>query len=244
MALSSEPRKVVIVGAGDHGRGTLDILKACNRERLQYDVVGFVDDDPVLRSTRVGTHDVLGSVEWLSNNYTADLDLILGIANCGVKKRLAARLDGARFMCAIHPSATLGSDVVICDGVIIGAGVVIAYSTAIGRHVTLNLNATVGHDCRVGDYSTIAPGANVAGRVTIGEGAEISLNATVVRGLTVGEWSVLGPGAVAIKDVPSSQTWFGNPARQMPRPSTVGDVERVQHRQSESPVESSLSTSR
>jgi sugar O-acyltransferase (sialic acid O-acetyltransferase NeuD family) len=214
----SSTEKVVIIGAGDHGRGTLEILKAQHRQSSNLDVVGFLDDSVAKYSHTVGGLPVLGTVEWIESNHNPEVKYVLGIADCGAKRALANRLAkiGVEFVSAIHPTAVLGGGVKVMAGSIIGAGVVVAYDTLIEEHTTVNLNATIGHDCVVGRFSTVAPGANVAGRVRIAEGCDIGPNATLVKGINLGAWSWIGPGSVVLKTAAPSARLFGNPARMMP----------------------------
>ena len=214
--MSAEP--LIIIGAGDHGRGTLEIVRACNARSARWDVLGFLDDAPARRGTSVGGVRVLGGLDWIAEHGRPDARYVLAIADCRSKKAIADRLAPYALVYAdvVHPSVELSQGVTLGGGNILGAGVVIAYDTAIDAHVTVNLNATIGHDCRLGRFSTIAPGANVAGRVTIGEGCDLGPNATVGKGRTIGDWSFAGPGAVVIKDVLPQQRVFGNPARVMP----------------------------
>ncbi len=215
-------RRVVLVGAGGHGRGTLEILRARLAAGLPCpEPVAFVDDDPARVGTDVGGLPVLGPVDRLLEMADdGETGAILAIASAAAKRVLASRIEaaGIPWVSAVHPSAILGAGTSVGAGAIIGAGVVVAYDTRIGRHVTVNLNATVGHDCVLGDYSTIAPGVNVTGNVTIGEGVEIQTNATLVPGISVGNGARVGPGSVVLRDVPAGELVFGNPARKMPRP--------------------------
>lgn len=216
--------RLVLVGAGDHGRGTLEIVRARLAAGLDApEPLGFVDDDAARHGATVGGLPVFGGSDWLiaeaaAAGSAAPLLALLALSTPQAKRALDRRLGaaGVRFASAVHPSAILGAGTTVGDGAVVGAGVVVAYDTAIGRHATINLNATVGHDCLVGDYATIAPGVNVTGRVTLGEGVLIQTNATVVPGLTLGAWARIGPGAVVLKEVPPGEFWFGNPARRMP----------------------------
>lgn len=212
--------RVILVGAGDHGRGVLEILLARREAGLPApEPVGFVDDEPARHGTRPGGVPVLGPVDLLLSRREPDLGIVLAIASAEAKRLLAGRLEpaGLPYVTIAHPSAILGRGTRLEPGAIVGAGVVVAYDTWVGPHTTINLNATVGHDCRIGEFATIAPGVNVTGRVTIGAGAEVQTNATIIPGVSIGEAARVGPGSVVLRDVPPGVAVFGSPARVMPR---------------------------
>lgn len=213
--------RVVLVGAGDHGRGTLEILRARATQGLPTpEVIGFVDDSPRYHGTEVRGLPVLGQSRWLVEHASEGVGAILALAEASAKRMLAERFAGSgiSFATAVHPSAILGAGTTAEPGAIIGAGVVIAFDTRIGRHTTINLGCTIGHDCVIGDFSTIAPGVNVTGRVIIGEGVQVQTNATIVPGVRIGDGARVGPGAVVLRDVGEHEFVFGNPARRMPAP--------------------------
>jgi sugar O-acyltransferase (sialic acid O-acetyltransferase NeuD family) len=209
---------LIIIGAGDHGRGTLEIVRACNAVSPTFRVLGYLDDAPSKRDVVVDGLPVLGGLGWLDTHHRSDLQYVLALADCLGKQRIASRLEpfALRFASIVHPSVIFSSGVRVGEGATIGAGSVIAHDTRIGVHTTINLNSTIGHDCVVGRFATVAPGANIAGRVDVGEGTEVGLNASVGRGIRIGDWTVIGPGAVVLKDVAARQRVFGNPGRLVP----------------------------
>lgn len=214
---------LILVGAGAHGRGTLEILKARRAAGLAGpSCLGFVDDDPGRHGTQVDGLPVYGPLQWLIERAGERPLVILALASARAKQALAARLDavGVQWAQAIHPSTQAASGVTFGAGAIVNAGVCLAFDTLIGHHTTLNLGATVGHDCVVGDYSTIAPGVNIAGRVMIDEGVEVQTNATIVPGVRLGAWCRIGPGSVVLRDVTEGDVVFGNPARRVPPTET------------------------
>jgi sugar O-acyltransferase (sialic acid O-acetyltransferase NeuD family) len=207
--------KVVIIGAGDHGRSALEIFCEASRHGAAFDVLGFVDDASAKQGTKVGGLPVLGALSWIRERHRPEVGYVIAIADTRVKQVIAERLQpwALTFVSVVHPAAFVGSGVYVAPGALINAGVAIAYDTVIGEHTTVNLNATIGHDCILGRFSTVAPGANIGGRVRIEEGCDVGMNATVGKGLHLGEWSSIGPGTVVIRSVAARQHVFGNPAR-------------------------------
>jgi sugar O-acyltransferase (sialic acid O-acetyltransferase NeuD family) len=222
---------IVIIGAGDHGRGALEIFREASRYGGHYDVLGFVDDAMSKQGTAVGGLPVLGGLSWITDRVRQRLSYVIAIADTRAKQTIADRLRpfGLTYVSVVHPSAFIGSGVRLAPGALINAGVIIAYDTVIGEHTTINLNATVGHDCIVGRFSTVAPGANIAGKVHIDEGCDVGMNATVSKGLRVGEWSSIGPGTVVIRSVEPRQHVFGNPARVVAPVSSGATMSQVRH---------------
>lgn len=216
-------RKVVIIGAGDHGRSALEILREGSHTGVRREVIGFLDDAPEKEGGRVDGYPVLGGIDWIRDSDRSSLGFVIAIAHPHSKRRIVQQVEayGLSFISVVHPSVILAGGVLIEPGALVNAGVVVAYETTIEAHSTVNLNATVGHNCRLGRYSTIAPGANIAGRVTVGQGCDVGMNASVAKGVTLGDWSSIGIGSVVIRDVAAGQQVFGNPARAIVSPVHV-----------------------
>lgn len=206
-------KPLVIIGAGGHGRELLDIVQAMNDEDPVYEFLGFLDDTGGVEAVlaRRGT-EVLGGISDLES---IEAEFLIGIGSGQDRRAIAERAGswGRHAAIAIHPAATLGSDVSLGEGCVIAAGARLTTNVRLGRHVHLNTNSTVAHDCRLGDYVTVAPGANVAGRAIIGEGVFIGAGAVVRDRVVIGAGSTVGAGAVAVKDVSESVTVIGVPAR-------------------------------
>jgi UDP-perosamine 4-acetyltransferase len=84
----------------------------------------------------------------------------------------------------------------------------------LGPAVLVNTAAVVEHDCRVGAGSHLAPGSVLLGHASVGRTVLVGARATVLVGVTLGDAARLGAGAVAVQDLPGSDTYVGVPARQ------------------------------
>lgn len=201
--------RLVIVGAGGHGRDVLDAADVDGR----YEVLGLVDDGELDQAVLLRRHArFLGPVEILK---VLDAVYVLAVGSGSTRRRLDHRLSGwgRAAGVVVHPSVTFGADVVVHPGLVALAGARVTNHVWLGRHVHLNLNATAAHDVRLGDYATLNPGANVNGDATIGEEATIGSNASVNQGRRVGSATFVGAGAVVVQDLAPGLTAVGVPAR-------------------------------
>ncbi len=204
--------KVVVMGAGGHGRVVLDILQ----HDPQYDVVGFVDSDKSLQGKKMDGVLVLGDTSAISKlRHDGVEGAIVGIGDNRTREEFARKFREAGFTLvnATHPRASIARSVVLGRGVVIASGAIIAAHARIGDCAIVNTGAIVEHECVVGEAVHIGPGVKVAGRTTIKKGAQIGIGATVIQNLVIGEYATIGAGSVVLQNVPDNATVVGVPGR-------------------------------
>lgn len=207
--------RLVVIGAGGFGREVLDVAIAMNKEASLWEVLGVVDDAPSrVNLERLAASGLvhLGNVQDIPTGaYVA-----IGVGSPTVRHRLHAILaaQGREFATLIHPSAVLGSEVRMCAGGVICAGVSVGTNVTIGRQVHLNPHAVIGHDTIVGNHVSINPSATVSGDCIIGDEVLIGAGAVVLNQVDVGRGAVIGAAACVIENVPTGVTVVGVPARQ------------------------------
>jgi sugar O-acyltransferase (sialic acid O-acetyltransferase NeuD family) len=219
-----QPRRLVIVGAGGHGRETLDVVEAINAHAVAqgvvvpYEFVGFVADDADAEVLARRGASLLGSIEWLASAEAEDASYTIAIGSSDVRARVAAAIDALQPLAElagplVHPLASVGNDVELGNGVILAAGARVTTNVRVGAHSHLNVNAVVSHDCRVGSFVTCSPGVLVNGTCTLEDGVFLGTGAIVTPGRRIGSGAVIGAGAVVLGDVPAGVTAVGVPAR-------------------------------
>jgi sugar O-acyltransferase (sialic acid O-acetyltransferase NeuD family) len=208
---------VAVVGAGDHGRVVLELLRAAGE-----DPIGFVEPgsaEPTLERLVDGLR-VIGDLrvtDWLAPGTR----FVVALGDNAARRDAFDRcLDlGLQPAMAIHPAATLLAGARVEPGATVCAGAVIGVAAWVGPNAIVNTSATIDHDNRIGAHATVAPGAHLAGRVSVGEGAYIGIGASVREGSRIGDWALVAGGAMVIDDVAAGARVAGVPARPMAEPT-------------------------
>lgn len=203
-------RDLVIVGAGGHGRETLDLVESVNAHSPRWRFLGFVDDEP--EPDLLGEHAMLGTVSLLRE---LEASYVIAVGSPDVRAELDQQLSTWRQPAAklVHSAATMGSRVTVGDGVLLAAGARVTTNVVLGRHVHLNVNSVVSHDCVVGAHSSLSPGVHLNGAVVIGERVLLGAGAIVLPQVRIGDGATVGAGAVVTEDVDDGCTVVGVPAR-------------------------------
>ncbi|MBN1844862.1 MAG: acetyltransferase [Sedimentisphaerales bacterium] len=203
--------KIIIVGAGGHGRVVLDILK----RNHQFEVKGFLDSDPALHRNRIDGVEVLGDLSLIPRFGALGISgAVIAIGDNRIRQMYAETLEraGIGLVSAIHPWASIADTARIGKNVVICAGVNVCAHTCIEDSVILNTGCIIDHESHIGPAAHICPGVRMAGHVSINPAAFVGIGATVIQNVTIGEAAVVGAGAVVIKDVPAYTTVVGVPA--------------------------------
>lgn len=202
--------RLVIVGAGGHGREALAVAHAANRLRDRWSTIGLVDDGPV-DPELVDDALLLGSTDFVIDNGD---EHVIALGDPAVRRRIARHIgEAAPAVSLVDPSAWVGDDVDLDDGAMLYPGSVCTTNVRIGFHTHLNCGVIVSHDCRVGDFVSLSPGVKLNGAVTVGDGAFLGTGAIVLPGRSIGQGAVVGAGAVVTEDVDPGATVVGVPAR-------------------------------
>ena len=201
--------RVLIPGAGDHGRALADVATEAG-----WIVAGFTECEG-----GGGSSDVIGSdgdVAALARAGRIDA-AIVGVGNT----RLARRVElyelihelGLAAPALVHPRAVLSSSCRVADGSVVFAGSVLGTGVEVGANGVCYSGLIVEHGCRIADHAYLSPGVILSGQVTVEPEAFLGAGAVVVPGITIGKGAVVAAGAVVVRDVPAGETVVGVPAR-------------------------------
>ena len=196
-------RKLAVIGASGHGKVVADIAK-----KNGYNEIIFLDDDEYIHEC--GGFPVIGKS---CEAGMIEADIIVGIGNADIRKRIQESIPDEKLTTLIHPDAVIAEDVVIGSGTVVMAGAVINTGARIGKGCIINTSSSVDHDCNVGDYVHIAVGAHLCGTVSVGNGTWVGAGVTVSNNVSICSNCMIGVGAVIVKNIDLAGTYIGVPAR-------------------------------
>ena len=201
-----EKVKIVIIGAGGHGKVVSDIVRA----EAKHELLGFIDDNPELK--QVEGIPVLGNLEEIKNIEAEAAVIAIGDnkVRAEIFEKVKSQLE---FPNITHPTSIIAKGVKLGKGNVIAAGAIIAPGTTIGNNTIINHSASVDHDNIMEDYANISPGCHTSGNVKLKKGAFLGTGTIIIPKIEIGENSIIGAGAVVIKDIPANVTAVGSPAK-------------------------------
>ena len=117
------------------------------------------------------------------------------------------------------------SGVKIGKSVFVGAGSVvnrgIFESTEIGDHSVIGSSVSIGHNCLIGDKVWISSSSVLGGSCVIEDLVSIAAGVTIKNGLVLRKGASVGLGSVLTKSVGERESFFGTPAKKLPRAINV-----------------------
>lgn len=206
MKCGIEGKKLLIIGAGGHGKVAVDIALKMN----EWEKVYFLDDDKSITSS-IGI-DVIGRIND-AYKYIHEYEFFVAVGNNNVREQILNNLEklGANIATLVHPQVSIGSMVEIGVGTSLMAGVVINSSSIIGKGCIINTGSTVDHDSVIEDYVHISPGVNLAGEVTVGKGTWLGIGSVVSNNVKITSGCIIGAGALVIMNISQKGTYIGVP---------------------------------
>lgn len=211
-------QRVVILGAGGHGRVVAELLAQDPRVEL----AGTLDP----RGGEIPGVPHLGGDEQLPRLRSEGVDSVVVAVGALGNPRLRQRLCELVLSHGLTLARVTAASAYISPSAQIEAGVqilpisVVNSAARIGQGTVVYSGAVVEHDCRVGRYVLVAPRAAIAGGVVIGDRTQIGIGAVIREGIQIASDTIIGAGAVVVKNIEEPGCYFGVPARMRERTPT------------------------
>lgn len=205
--------RVIFLGAANPE--TKRMILAIQRVQPDFEVAGFIDNDPAKKHTEFLGYPVHGGFEAVPDLVESGahfVNLITGSTRVRYETGLRLAQMGCRFTNFIHPNVDL-TMTSMGTGNYIQESVIIQANATIGDNSSIHIGSLIAHEVTIGNSVFIAHACSLSGLVEVGDGTFIGTNATIVPRLKIGKWVTIGAGSVVIRDVPDYAVVVGNPAR-------------------------------
>lgn len=208
--------KLIIIGAGGHGKVVADIAI-----KNQFEVLGFLDDDT--SKINNGKYKIIGTVHDM-DNISKNIDIsmnkiyfFVAIGNNKTRENIAKLLEqkGLNQTILIHPSAVIDETVDIGEGTVVMANAVINAECKVGKGCIVNTSSSIDHDCIIGDFVHISPGVHIAGSVQIGKRTWMGIGSNTINNISICENCIIGASSLVSKNIIEEGTYLGTPCRRL-----------------------------
>ena len=207
-------KDVIIVGASGFGREIVQWIDDINNVNPEWNILGFIDDNPNALEGCKTDYKVLGPINGWNPKQSEYFVCALAIPEVKYKIVTMLKEKGAKFATIIHPTALVNKNAIIGEGVIMTPRSNVNPDAEIGDFVSI-LGSGIGHDAKVGDYSTLSGRCSVNGHVQVGKMVYMGCGTVVAPSKKIGDGAYVGIGSVVVTNVKAGTRVFGNPARKI-----------------------------
>lgn len=202
-------KDLIIVGAGGFGCEIVHLVETINKNMLQWNILGFIDDTKDIGTEVFHGYRILGSIQnWepTSNEFYS-----LGISSPQAKFKLYNLLKekGAIFATLISPFVRIPSEMQIGEGCTITLG---WFGINVNLGICVNIHGSMIGEAEIGDFSTTTGFTNIAGG-KLGKRVFVGSHAVVLNDVSVGDDAFICAGSIVFSKVKSGTKVWGNPAK-------------------------------
>ncbi|MBS0150527.1 MAG: NeuD/PglB/VioB family sugar acetyltransferase [Nitrospira sp.] len=209
-------KQLLLFPFGGNAREALLSIFAINSIRPEWEIIGFLDDDPVAQGKNCCGITVLGGRELLGAYDGAYVLAVPGSPKGYLKRKTIIDglcLDKSRFATILHPSVVRAPDATIGHNTLLMSNVVVSCGSQIGHHCIVLPNTVLAHDSNISDYCCIGSNVSISGSVGIGSECYIGSGVKIRENVLIGERSLVGLGANVVSNIEKETVAIGNPAR-------------------------------
>ena len=167
--------KLLIVGAGGHGRCCLDIA----RDVEKFDAVAFLDNKYVNQT--INGCEVIDSADNMNKYHPQYDSIFIAIGNNELRYRLMeeALKIGFKVVTLISPYSYVSKYAKIGKGSVVFQNSVVEANSFIGEGCIITSNVTVNHDASINDYCLIYSNSVIRAEAQLGKFCKIGSNCCV-----------------------------------------------------------------
>lgn len=211
-------KDIVIYGAGGFGREIACLINLINEKESQWNIIGFLDDNPELKGTSNEYGTVLGDAEWL-NVCDKPIAAAIAVGNPQAVESIAQKVTNplVEYPNLYAPSVTFldKESLKIGKGNIFCTNCFVSCNVTVGDFNLFNGYIPIGHDAVIGDCNVVMPSCNISGGVKIGNTNFLGVQSVVLQYVTIGNNTRIGANSVVTRKTKDGYLYIGNPAKRV-----------------------------
>lgn len=200
-------QRLLVLGGGD---GAIQILDVLAKTPDQH-AIAILDDDKAKNGKKIGGIPIVGpmDLDWIANKFKEG-EFDAAVISISTIIRLRANLYEALtelnipLANVIHPSAEIGTNVLIGTGNVIMAFCHIGACSKIGNNNFLSVYCSIEHHNILGCHSSFGPGVITSSRVNIGDRVRFGTGIFIEPKLSIGSNSIIGSGIAIWNNIPEN----------------------------------------
>lgn len=208
-------KNLIILGAGGSGHDIISIINSINRIKQEFEILGFLDDNPNLFGVSFLGHKVLGSIDdAFKYDDAVFISSIANPVNRAVRRHVFERVikQGCSFCNIIHPNVVLYDKSQIGTGVVINANCVFGTNVFIGDNVHFGYGCNIAHESIIGNHSAFGSAVNLSSSTVIGNDCYIGCGVSSAHDVTIAENTLVAAGSAIVENLTdNTDTWIGVP---------------------------------
>lgn len=214
-------KDIAIFGAGGFGKEVACLIQAINKKKPTWNLIGFFDDNVLLKDTRNNYGKIIGNINDL-NNYKYPLGVVVAIGEPSniYKTIISIKNNNITFPNLISPDLTEldNENYSIGKGNIIMFQSLISHNVSIGDFNVFNCGTSIGHDVKIGSFNSFMSYAKLSGNLTIGDQNFFGVGSVIIQNIKIGFKTTIGANSLILRDTKNETTYLGNPANALLKP--------------------------
>jgi sugar O-acyltransferase (sialic acid O-acetyltransferase NeuD family) len=208
-------RSLIILGAGGSGHDIIGIVNSINKLKLEFEILGFLDDNPNLLQASFLGYKVIGSIdEAYKYDKAVFISSIANPSNRTVRRQIFERViqQGCSFCNIIHPNSVFYDNFQIGTGVVINANCVFGSNVIIEDNVHFGYSCNIAHESIIGKHSALGSAVNLSSSTIIGHDCYIGCGVSSAHDVTVCDNTLVAAGSAIVENIlDNTDTWIGVP---------------------------------
>jgi sugar O-acyltransferase (sialic acid O-acetyltransferase NeuD family) len=194
--------KIAIIGNGGFSKELKSYINDCYDN---LEITNFVDEE-YLDSTSKPINELIENID----SYL----VYIGIGSGKIRRKFIEEIlpENTRYGSMIHPTAYIGNNVSIGEGVVVCPYCVLTSNIEVKSHVQLNIQTSIGHDSIIGKYTTTSPKVSISGNNKIGSNVYLGTGSSTKEDISICDNVIIGLNAGVVKSIHRDGVYVGTPA--------------------------------